>query len=119
MIITSVDFGVLLIAMFVVVGSLFVVFGEVTVRRLRNNSETKEALGIEFVGGRDIMNVAMALSIPRSLNRRGRRSRASFMFADADLLYQYTNLFDRVLARLFYWTFVVTVVGIIINTYYF
>ncbi len=30
---------------------LFVIFGQVTVRKLRKNPEKKQALGIEFVGG--------------------------------------------------------------------
>jgi len=97
-------------------GILFVLFGEITVRRLRRNPKTKEALGLEFVSGRDIMNVAMALSVPRRLNRRARHSKIAFMFADADVLYRYTNRFDRILARVFYWTFVATGIWIIVGT---
>ena len=43
---------------------LYVIFGQVTVRELRKNPETKEKLGIEFVSGWDILNVAGALSTP-------------------------------------------------------
>ena len=41
---------------------LFVIFGQVTVRKLRKNPETKHELGLEFAGGWDILNVAQALS---------------------------------------------------------
>lgn len=97
-----------------VVAILYVVFGEITVRRLRKNPETKEALGLDFVGGRDIVSVAIALSVPRRLNRKARRSKIYFMFADADVLYQYTNPVDRVLARLFTSLFVFTGVGLLL-----
>jgi len=43
---------------------LYVVFGQVTVRKLIKNPETKHELGVEFVSGWDIVNVAQALSIP-------------------------------------------------------
>lgn len=111
----DVAFTIILIST-ILTGLLFVLFGEITVRRLRKNPETKKVLGIERVSGRDIMNVAMALSVPRMLNRRARRSKISFMFANADVLYQYTNRFDRILARVFYWTFVATGVWIIVGT---
>ena len=112
--IDPVDFGVFMIIMLVVIGVLYVAFGETTVRKLRKNDETKDALGMEFVSGRDIMNVAMALSIPRWINRKAQTSRVSFMFADAEVLYKYTTVFDRVFARIFYWTFVLTTSIIII-----
>ncbi len=44
---------------------LFVIFGLVTVRKLRKNPETKHALGIEFASGWDILNVAGALSLSK------------------------------------------------------
>jgi len=39
---------------------LFIIFGQVTVRKLRKNPETKHELGIEFASGWDIFNVASA-----------------------------------------------------------
>ena len=111
----DVAFTIILIST-ILTGLLFVLFGEITVRRLRKNPETKKVLGIELVSGMDIMNVAMALSVPRVLNRRAGRSKISFVFADADVLYQYTNRFDRILARVFYWTFVATGIWIILGT---
>lgn len=92
----------------VITGLLFVLFGVITVRRLRKLPELKEALGFEYVSGRDIVNVATALGIPRYLNRKVRKTGWGFMFADADAIYPYTTRLDRALAYLFCWTFFVT-----------
>ena len=84
---------------------LFVIFGQVTVRKLRKNPETKQALGIEFLSGWDILNVAQALTLPKVVAQRIRRNSISMGLgfeADPDLLYKYTTVFDRVLARVFY-----------------
>jgi len=89
---------------------LFVIFGQVTVRKLRKTPETKQALGIEFVGGWDILNVAQALALPKSVAQKIRR-RSMGIEADPDLLYQYTTVFDRVLARVFYTLFAFSGLG--------
>jgi len=81
---------------------LFVLFGQMTVRKLRKNPDTKHDLGAEFVSGWDIINVAQALSIPRSLIKKFKVSQLSLLYADADLLYKHTNKYDRFLGRLFY-----------------
>jgi len=80
----------------------FVIFGQVTVRRLRKNPKTKNELGVEFVSGWDIINVAKALAMPRWLNRKFRSSQLSFLHADPDLIDRHTNGLDRVLATIFY-----------------
>ncbi len=84
---------------------LFVIFGQVTVRKLRKNPETKQALGIEFASGWNILNVAQALALPQSVAQKIRR-RSMGLEADPDVLYRYTTTFDRVLARIFYILFV-------------
>ncbi len=84
---------------------LHVVFGQITVRKLRKNPKTKDALGMEFISGWDILNVAGALSRPKWLTRRFKKSNLSFLAADADILYKHTTLFDRILARIFCWSF--------------
>ena len=93
---------------------LFVIFGQVTVRKLRKNPETKHELGVEFLSGWDILNVAQALSIPQSMTRRLESSRLSFLHANIELLYKHTNWFDRFLARLFYWPFFLSVFAMVI-----
>ncbi len=91
---------------------LYVVFGQVTVRKLRKNPDTKEALGVEFANGWDIYNVAQALSLPKSLTRMLEGSPLSAMYARSKSLGENTTAFDRVLAFLFYWLF--TVSGLIL-----
>jgi hypothetical protein len=81
---------------------LMVVFGQVTVRKLRKNPNTKGRLGIEFVGGFDIFNVASALSAPKWYRDRASRSTLSFLAPDYQALYENTTLFDRILARVFW-----------------
>ena len=87
---------------------LFVLFGQVTVRRLRKNPHTKNDLGAEFVSGWDIVNVAQALSIPRSIIGKFKRSQLSLLYANADLLYKHTGPFDRILGRSFYWMLMIS-----------
>lgn len=81
---------------------LFVLLGQITVRKLRKAPETKHDLDIEFASGWDIINVAQALSIPQAIIRKLRNSPLSFLESNADLLYQHTTVFDRFLARMFY-----------------
>jgi hypothetical protein len=80
---------------------LFVIFGQITVRKLRKNPKTKDALGIQFVSGWDIFNVAEALGLPKSFALRRKKLAFGMLRADADLLYKHTNKLDRILARVF------------------
>ena len=85
--------------------------------KLRKNPKIKDALGVKFISGRDVLNVASALSRPMWLNKKsnlsflaclvGRRvlSTLSGLAADADILYKHTTLFDRILVRIFSWSF--------------
>ncbi|CAG19830.1 hypothetical protein [Photobacterium profundum] len=85
-----------------VTGILFVVFGQVTVRKLRKNPKTKDVLGGELVSGWDILNVAKALSLPRSWSKKLENSALSFMYANSDLLFEHTTKFDRLLSAMFF-----------------
>ena len=86
---------------------LFVIFGQITVRKLRKNPATKDRLGMEFVSGWDIFNVAGALSTPKWLRDKFSRSKLSVLIADYQVLYDNTTRFDRILARVF-WVIYVT-----------
>ncbi len=88
---------------------LYVVLGQVTVRKLRKNPQTKDELGTEFMSGWDILNVAGALAFPRWLNRKFRNNLLGGLYANADLLYKHTTMFDRALAVIFYVTWVFSV----------
>ncbi|QUM81420.1 hypothetical protein HWV01_14575 [Moritella sp. 5] len=87
---------------------MYIIFGQVTVRKLRKNPETKDKLGFEFVSGWDIIKVAQALSLPRFMTDKFKQSPLSGLFADADILSEHTTRFDRVLARLFYWLYAIS-----------
>ena len=93
----------IMIAIAFVTMVLFILFGQITVRKLRKNPATKDELGIEFVSGWDIINVAQALAMPTSIIRKFKDTKLSFLYANADLLIKHTNKFDRFLAFLFYW----------------
>lgn len=90
-------FGVLVSAV------LYVVFGQITVRKLRKNPETRDKLGVEFVSGMDILNVAQALSIPKLIRKRFEKSSLYFLEANFEVLKKHTTRFDRAFARVFYW----------------
>ena len=76
-------------------------FGQITVRKLRKNPKTKDALGMEFVSGWDILNVAGALSKPKCLTKKRKQPLLSFLAADVETLYKQTTQFDRI----FFWSF--------------
>ena len=93
---------------------LYVIFGQVTVRKLRKNPTTKDKLGLEFASGWDILNVASAISRPEWLNEKYKNSKLSFFAADKALLYQNTTGADRLLARLFWYTYLISGCGLIL-----
>jgi len=80
---------------------LYISLGQITVRKLRKNPETKNELGAEFASGWDIVNVAQALTFP-FLIRKFNKTRLAFLYADPDLLIKHTNKLDRVLSISFY-----------------
>lgn len=83
----------------------YVVFGQVTVRKLRKNPITKVHLGMEFVSGWDIFNVAQALATPRKFHKILEKGKLAFLNANSEILLKNTNITDRVLAIIFFWTF--------------
>lgn len=107
-------FGGVFLLSFLLWGSLLVVFGEVTVRRLRRDPATRGHLGYEFLPGWDIVNVAVALSWPRRLKRRLDRGVLGGFHANTELVLCHTSLLDRILARTFYWTVVFSVLCLLL-----
>ena len=97
-------FSILMVCI-IIAAILYVVFGQVTVRKLRKNPVTKNELGMEFVSGWDIINVAQALAIPESISKKFSTGKLAFLHANAELLWKHTNKFDRFLAFTFYWLF--------------
>lgn len=84
---------------------IFVVFGQTTVRKLRKIPEISNNIGMEFMSGWDILNIAQALATPRSIHKILENSPVSFLHANSDLLKKYTNHFDHALAAVFFWPF--------------
>ncbi len=108
------DVGLIILITGFMTSILFVIFGQVTVRKLRKNPETKDHLGLEFASGWDILNVAKALALPKWLNDKLEGTPLSFLYADSDLLYKHTTKFDRILARVFYLLLYFTGIGVIV-----
>ena len=81
---------------------MFVLFGQITVRKLRKNPELQHALGLELVSGWDIINVAQALAMPKAAMNKLNKTPIAVFFANAELLKKHTNKFDRVLGTFFY-----------------
>jgi len=106
----------ILIAVAFIACILFVIFGQVTVRKLRKNPETRHELGIEFISGWDILNVAEALTLPKFILEKTRNNPqgGSVLFANHGLLCKHTTRFDRVLARMLYTLYLFSGFGLII-----
>ncbi len=102
------NLGLILLILGFITCILYVVFGQVTVRKLRKNPETKDHLGLEYVSGWDITNVAQTLLMPKWMNDKLKESPLSFLHANYDLLYKHTTKFDRILARVFYSLMLIT-----------
>lgn len=100
-------FGMLLALIF------YVVIGQVTVKKLRKNPETKHALGVEFASGWDILNVAQTLAILRSWSKKLESSPLSFLYAKSEHLRNSTTAFDRALAGVFYSVFTISTLTMI------
>lgn len=98
----------LLILSTILTGILFVLFGQISVRKLRKNPKTRDALGLEYVSGWNIINAAQALAFPISWSRKLEGSRLAFMYANSKLLHENTNRLDRFLGAVFYWLMMVT-----------
>ncbi len=94
--------GILILAVLIVC-ILYVAFGQITVRKLRKNPQTKGFLGSEYMSGWDIINVAQALAFPRSWSKKIERSPLASMHANASVLREHTTGFDRALGATFYW----------------
>ncbi|MCP4342507.1 MAG: hypothetical protein GY799_27410 [Desulfobulbaceae bacterium] len=90
---------------------LYVIFGHIIVRKLRKNPSTRDALGVEFASGWDILNVAQALAIPRSWSKKLERGPLSSLYANSEILFTHTNKLDRILGAILYW--LLTISGLV------
>lgn len=92
------------IAVFVafIAAILYVMLGQITVKKLRKNPETKAMLGAELVSGWEVLNVARALVLPLAISQKMAKGSLAWMIADSNLIRKHTNQFDRALAIGFY-----------------
>lgn len=95
----------------IISGILLVIFGQLTVRKLRKNPDMKHVLGMELISGWDILNVAQALAIPKSWMKKLENSSLSFLYANSESIRNHTNRLDRVLGLLLYWSVMATGIG--------
>lgn len=93
---------------------LFVIFGQITVKKLRKTPGARDSLGVEFANGWDILNVAQSLSLPKIIAEKINQSPIAFMYADRSVLYENTTKFDRLLARLFWYTYMISALGLLL-----
>ncbi len=87
---------------------LFLIFSQTTVRKLKNNPDTKDKLGIEFISGWNIFNIAQALALPKSWSNKLENSPLDLLHSDSELLFKNTNKWDRLLAITFWYFFIFT-----------
>lgn len=91
--------GGMFIVSLIIYGIVLIAFGQITVRKLRRNPQTRGRLGLEFMSGWDIMNVSAALNRPEWLSRRIDNGPWAAMHANSALMRRHTTRLDRVLAR--------------------
>ncbi|NQZ40133.1 MAG: hypothetical protein HRT96_08610 [Moritella sp.] len=84
---------------------MYLIFSQVTMRKLRKHPETKDVLGVEFVSGWDSFNVAQALALPQFIINKLKQNPISSLYANTDILNTHTSKIDKAFAYTFYWFF--------------
>ncbi len=92
---------------------MLVLFGQITVRKLRKNPNTKGKLGVEFASGWDIFNVAQALALPKRITPVLARRPIAGLYADCVVLEENTTVFDPALAKIFWYLQITSVVAML------
>ncbi len=94
---------------------LFFIINLKTVRRLRKNPITKDELGLSLVWGWHAITVSEALLFSKEYTTKRRKRSHGYMFANYDLVYQYTTPFEKAICKLFIILGVFSVLGILIS----
>ncbi len=95
---------------------LLLILGLSTMRKLKKNPRTKDQLGINLIWGWQTINVAQAITLPRSWMQKLRSRVDGSKFANHELLYIHTTMLDRVLLRFFFIVFSFSGISIILLT---
>ncbi|MCF6325448.1 MAG: hypothetical protein L3J89_14215 [Gammaproteobacteria bacterium] len=88
---------VLLLIMIVI---LFFIINIKTVRRLRKNPITRDELGFHLVWGWYAITISLVLFVPNERMAKRRSYSDGFLFANQDLVAQYTTPFEKVICKL-------------------
>ncbi len=80
---------------------LFFVINIKTVRRLKKNPVTKGELGFHFFWGWYAITVSQALTFSKEWTTKRKKRSHGYMFANYNLMYQYTTPFEKILSKIF------------------
>ncbi len=87
------------ISMMVIV-ILFFIINIKTVRRLRKNPITRDELGFHLWWGWYALNVAEAVFFSKEWMAKRKKRSHGYMFANKDLVEQYTTPFEKIICKL-------------------
>jgi len=104
------------VTMAVIAWVLLLILGLSTMRKLKKNPRTRDQLGINLIWGWQTINVAQAVTLPRSWMQKLRDRVDGSKFANHELLHIHTTMLDRLLLRLFFIIFSVSGVSIVLLT---
>ncbi len=85
------------------------------VRRLKKNPITKDAMGFHLIWGWYALNISEALFFSREWVTKRRGCSHGFMFADYELIHQYTTPFEKLICKTFVILGLSSVIGILIS----
>ena len=107
-----------LIALQLLSWALYFLLGQTTVRKLRRNPATRDALGIPiFITGGETGNVAQACGWPEFVLRISARGPLRALDADRELVFRHTTRLDRALGFWCFWSWVASgVVTVTVGT---
>ncbi len=78
---------------------LFFIINIKTVRRLRKNPITKDELGFHLFWGWYALNLSVALFASKKWMIKRRSHSDGYLFANPDLMRQYTTLFEKIICK--------------------
>ncbi|VAW86245.1 hypothetical protein MNBD_GAMMA17-1010 [hydrothermal vent metagenome] len=79
---------------------LFLFINIKTVRRLRKNPITRDELGFHLVWGWYAITISLTLFVSKERMAKRRSYSDGFLFANQDLMAQYTTPFEKVICKL-------------------
>ncbi len=93
---------------------LFFIINLKIVRRLRKNPITKDELGFHLFWGWYALNISEALFFSKKWMTKRRSRPHGYMFANFNLVHQYTTPFEKVICKLFVILGLLSIVSLLI-----